>query len=400
MQCSRLLTAAVGRRAGSRAGGLRAAAAPLLGRPAAQRAFAEVPSTAGANVNLAFAGPNSASSSFREAHDQVGLSERQEAFLLERLPRDWTEEDVHSCLRIAGVTLGEDWRANLLLMRSRLGTSMGRALVAVPSHVPHVARACPMGTTYRPMDRYDVENFVEQCERFVNLSDDLRRLARPEHFDRVITITEIPNSYGRRDIAHVIKERCGVTVEPRDVVFRFKRWGRQSDTCYVLCPSAKEADHCVAQIQELAVPKKAAYGALFGATFLWSSRASLFLSHPDLDFLLHGSRFWVFTTGWQEDMNTEEFMAVMNQMQFRPLRAVRQPMSADQSSAFFVEFEGMERTKKAMVRFRRLKWRWRMKGRMPFFAYPRRIDIHRACEDVHEDEDSAADSDLDEPIHY
>jgi len=28
------------------------------------------------------------------------------------------------------------------------------------------------------MDRYDVEAFVEQCERFVNLSDDLRRPGR------------------------------------------------------------------------------------------------------------------------------------------------------------------------------------------------------------------------------
>jgi len=26
------------------------------------------------------------------------------------------------------------------------------------------------------------------------------------------------------DIAHIIKKRCNVVVEPRDVVFRFKRW--------------------------------------------------------------------------------------------------------------------------------------------------------------------------------
>lgn len=392
MRCSHVLAAAVGRRAG-------ACAVPPLGRRIALRTFSEASAPTAAS-NLAVTGATPASSSFREAHDQVGLSERQEAFLLERLPGDWAEADVNSCLRNAGVDLGEDWHNNLLLMRSRLGTSVGRALVAIPAHVPHVARACPAGTTYRPMDRYDIENFVEQCERFVSLSDDLRRLARPENFNRVITITEVPNSYGRKDVAYVIKERCGVTVDPRDVVFRFKRWGRQSDTCYVICPTTKEADHCIAQIQELAVPKKAAYGALFGATFLWSSRGSLFLSHTDLDFLLHDSKFWVFTTGWQEDMSTEEFMAVMNQMQFRPVHAVRHHMTADSSSAFFVQFDNMVCTKKAMVRLRRLKWRWRMKGSIPFFAYPRRVDIHRLDEDVHEDEDSAADSDIDEPIHY
>jgi len=339
------------------------------------------------------------SSTFRESRDQVALSERQDAFLLERLPRDWAEEDIHSCLQRAGLDLGEDWRSKLLIMRSRLGRSIGRVLVASAAHVPHVAQACPSGVTYRPMDRNDVEHFVEQCERFVNLSDDLHRLSRPDYFQRIITISEVPESYGRRDIVHVIKERCGVQVEPRDVVFRFKRWGRQSDACFVICPTARDADHCVAQIQELAVPKRAAYGSLFGAAFLWSSRATLFLSHPDLDFVLD-SKFWVFTTGWQEDMNVDEFSAVMTQMKFRPLRVVRHPIPSDQSSAFFVELEGMQRTKKAMVRLRRLKWRWRMKQETPFFAYPRRIDVHRACEEKFEDEDSAADSDIDEPIHY
>ncbi|CAK0896673.1 unnamed protein product, partial [Prorocentrum cordatum] len=203
-----------------------------------------------------------------------------------------------------------------------------------------------------------------------------------------------------RDVVNVMKMHCGVTVDPRDVIFRFKRWGRQSDTCYVILPTVQQVDHCIQQIQELAVPKRAAYGALFGATFLWSSRAALFLCHPDLDFLLHDSKFWVFTTGWQEDMGTDEFMALMNQMQFCPVRAVRHPMEADRSNAFFMELDGMEMTKRAMIRLRRLKWRWRMKREVPFLAYPRRVDIHRLSEDQYEDEDSAADSDIDEPVHY
>eukprot|EP00440_Ansanella_granifera_P020008 gb/GFBE01021740.1/.p1 GENE.gb/GFBE01021740.1/~~gb/GFBE01021740.1/.p1 ORF type:complete len:392 (+),score=55.05 gb/GFBE01021740.1/:1-1176(+) len=342
-------------------------------------------------------------SSFRESQEQVALSERQEAFLLERLPRDWNEDDIHSSLLKTGIDLGDDWRERVLLMRSRLGVSIGRALVAFPAHVPHVKQAFPTGATYRPMDRADIEAFVEQCERFVNLSDDLRRIARPENFLRVITITEVPSNYGRKDIAHVIQERCGVTVEPRNIVFRFKRWGRQSDTCYVVCPTPADADHCVAQIQELAVPKRAAHGSLFGAAFLWSSRATLFVSDPALDFLLHDCNTWVFTTGWQEDMTVDEFLQVMNQLQFYPVTAVRHHISADGSSSFFMKFEQMEGwsgAKRAMTRLRKLKWRWRIKQSTPFFAYPRRIDVHRACEDRHEDELSDGDSDIDEPIHY
>lgn len=342
-------------------------------------------------------------SSFRESQDQVALSERQEAVLLERLPKDWTEEDIKGALMNAGIDLGPQWRDSVMLMRSRLGVSIGRALVAVNAHVPHVKQVLPPAVMYRPMDRYDVEAFVEQCERFVNLSDDLRRLAEESNFLRVITITEVPPSYGRRDVAHIIRERCGVEVPGRDIVFRFKRWGRQSDTCYVLCPSAKDADHCVAQIQELAVPKRVAYGTLFGAAFLWSSRATLFLSHPSLDFLIHDWKSWVFTTGWQEDMTEDEFMNVMTRLQFFPVRVVRHPISADQSCAFFMKFEQMEGwsgAKRAMARLRKLKWRWRISRETPFFAYPRRIDVHRASETKYEDEESGGDSDIDEPINY
>jgi hypothetical protein len=286
-----------------------------------------------------------------------------------------------------------------MLMRSRLGVSIGRALVAVSAHVPHVAKALPAGVTYKPMDRNDVEAFVEQCERFVRLSDDLRRLAQPENFLRVLTISEVPATYGRRDIVNVIKVHCGVVVDPRDVVFRFKRWGRQSDTCYVLCRSAQDVDHCVSKIQELAVPKRAAYGTLFGAAFLWSSRSTLFVSHPDLDFLLD-SKFWVFTSGWQEDMDAEEFQAVMAQMHIRPVWVHRFPIEADNSSSFFMRFNDMRFTKRTMKSLRRIRRRWRLKPEIPFFAYPRRIDVHRADEEVYEDEDSASDSDIDEPVHY
>jgi len=372
----------------------------LVRRPPAWRSnqVAQLPARGEWRGGTSFATMNP--SSFRESQEQVALSERQEAFLLERMPRDLDESGIKDCLARLGIDFGDAWRDRILLMRSRLGVSIGRALVAVPDHVPHVTQAFPSGTTYRAMDRYDIEAFVEQCERLVRLSDDLRRIAQPENFLRVITITGVPSMYGRQDVAHVIRTHCDVEVDPRNVVFRFKRWGRQSDTCYVICPSLESADHCIAQIQELAVPKRAAYGTLFGATFLWSGRSTLLLCDPDLDFLVHDSKFWVFTTGWQEDMNEDEFLSVMHQMKFFPIRVVRYGVQADRSSAFFMVFDDMDMTKKAMGRLQRLKHRWRMKREMAFMAYPRRIDVHRANEETYEDEDSAGDSDLDEPVHY
>ena len=114
------------------------------------------------------------------------------------------------------------------------------------------------------MDSSDVSCFVEQAERLQRLSDDLRRLSRPENHLKILTISEIPSSYGRRDVAHVLWERCQVAVEPRDVVFRFKRWGRQGDTCYVLCPSSEAVDHCVQEIQ-------VGFRSWFGCCVAWRS---------------------------------------------------------------------------------------------------------------------------------
>ncbi|CAK9051934.1 Uncharacterized protein SCF082_LOCUS28458 [Durusdinium trenchii] len=216
-------------------------------------------------------------------------------------------------------------------MRSRLGRSMGRALIAHPKDVPEIVQELPYGTSYRPMDRSDIEAFLEQSERLVNLSEDLRRLAAPENFLRIMTITEVPSNYGRKDIAYVIKQHCNVVVEPRDIVFRFKRWGRQADTCYVRCPTAESVDHCVQQIQELAVPKRAAHGALFGALELpsYGPAEPLFLQAIRLIDTIsaicqgYGSKMWVFSTGWQE------------------VKVHRHHCTADKSSTFFMQPLGM-----------------------------------------------------------
>merc|ERR1711913_214952 len=118
------------------------------------------------------------------------------------------------------------------------------------------------------------------------------------------------------------------------------------------------------------------------------------------DFLVHDSKFWVFTTGWQEDMDADEFIGLMHELKFYPNRVVRHWVEADRSSAFFMTFDDMFITKKAMSRLRRLKHRWRMKREMAFMAYPRRIDVYRAHKERYEDEDSADESDIDEPVIY
>lgn len=55
-----------------------------------------------------------------------------------------------------------------------------------------------------------------RCERLSTLSDDLRWLARPEHFDRVVTITEIPATYGRRELKDVLLRYADVDIVIRN----------------------------------------------------------------------------------------------------------------------------------------------------------------------------------------
>ena len=81
----------------------------------------------------------------------------------------------------------------------------------------------------------------------------------------------------RKDVAKVLKEHCNVIVDPKDVIFRFAKHGVQSDICFVIIPSVQECDHCIATLQEFAVPKRAAYGGLFGVSFIWSARYFVFI---------------------------------------------------------------------------------------------------------------------------
>lgn len=211
--------------------------------------------------------------SWHDEADALSLSERQEGFLLERLHPSLTEEDIASVLRQG---LAHDISPNtqvrssdILLMRSRLGRSTGRALIKCAEPCAHAVNLFKglMGSctgsespafhsgkitsqeqlftgeenenesapTYRPMDRHDMRLFVEQCEAYVRFSEDLRRLAgadlnysedslllregtekvedpkefcgrRNENFLRVVTIHNVPRAYGRADLAWAIEQ--------------------------------------------------------------------------------------------------------------------------------------------------------------------------------------------------
>jgi len=328
--------------------------------------------------------------------DEVSLSERQVGIHIDSLAKHTNEDTVRN-------RVGCD---NVLMMRSRLGQSQGRVAIltdkAYSNDVLHKFKASDMrdpdrGLRGRPMDTYDVSLFVEQCERFHNISDDLTYLARPEHFSRVVTITDVPKTYGCRDVTDVIEKHCNIAVAPSDVVFRFKRWGTQSDTCYVLAPTEKAANHILHKIQEVAVPKHAKYGELFGASFLWASRSALFLQHPDLNFVADKNPFMLFTTGWGE-VDGEEMRHLLHELSFYPKNIIG-PIQQHDATGFFLEFDNMMLTKCALVRLRSLKKRWQMKPEQPFYAHARRADVHWNFQNEYDDE-IEDEADLDEPVLY
>ncbi|CEL98554.1 unnamed protein product [Vitrella brassicaformis CCMP3155] len=339
----------------------------------------------------------------RASDDTVPMLERQEGLLIEYLPPEsCTAEAIVRACREEGLPVDAN---DVLIMRSRLGRPTGRAMVACEEPLGGTAsedflRHLPRGTRVKIMDKYDVQAFVEQCERYVRLSEDLRFLARPENFRRTVTITELPTSYGRLDLAYFIKKHANVDLAPQDIVFRFKRHGQQSDMAWVVCPTERAANQVIHHIQETAVPKRVQYGTLFGCSFIWARRSSVFLSHPNLDFVPSRSKYQIVTTGWHHDMSEEDFTAMMNEISFYPQRVTGHSIGEHRIGMFFMEFPRMHEVKKAFGRLRHIKKRWGITESEVFFAYPKTADVHWADEEKYADEDSACDTDIDEPVDY
>ncbi|GIX61432.1 uncharacterized protein BcabD6B2_08670 [Babesia caballi] len=369
------------------------------------------------------------------------------------------------CQHPQGVKLSQD---DVHIMRNRFGVACGRVMVLVESvmkpnfdfgdpsaaptqsRLPEQSDSAESGTLSQPCaevsasfitkgvqkalldnlppearayicDEHDVKCYVEQCERYLTLSDDLRRFSEPVNLHRIVTVTGMNKTYGRLELAETIERHTSVRVEPGNITFRFKSNGEQDATAWVLCNTTRDANRIIAKLQEVAVPKRYQYGALVGASFLYAARSALFLSSPELDFLTKKSKYQVcvhsiivkredkatqvFTLGWQPDIDEEELTHLANSLKFFPksVKVVKLPASdgtKHEVGAFF-ECDRMRNTKKLMVRLHMLKRRWKIPEHSIFYAYPKTADVRWESDNgVYQEDDPADDSDLDEPVHY
>lgn len=328
--------------------------------------------------------------------DRFPLRERQETLLLEKL-----SPSISSPKQIKDLTGVEE--EHILMMKTRLGEFTGKALLLVGPDTT-LSEPIPEGVVARPLDRIESEVFVEQCERFVSFTDDIRRLAgeaSKDGFHRIVTLTGIPKSYSRADVGAIISEATKGSVSVthlRDIVFRFKKNGYQSDTCFVLLPTAEDALQVLKAIQEYPVPQRRVYGTSFGCSFVHADRSALFISDPELDFTLDGCKYWVMTLGWNAELDEIQMRSVLNKLAVFPNKIVK--VKGGNGGEFLLRFDRMKNAKLVFTRLNRLKRRWRIPSQIPFFAYPVKADVHFQGDSVHADEASDSDSDLDEPVMY
>ncbi|CAK0896672.1 unnamed protein product, partial [Prorocentrum cordatum] len=150
-----------------------------------------------------------------------------EAILVERLPRDWNEEDLNAALLSCGVDLGGEWRERVLVMRSRLGRSTGRALVATAQHAPHVAPAAR--ELEEEGDKVEVQGVAKPSGRWTATTwspssssanaSSLSARNRPPAPGAARALPPGAHDHGgalelrqERDVVNVMKMHCGVTV--------------------------------------------------------------------------------------------------------------------------------------------------------------------------------------------
>jgi hypothetical protein len=331
--------------------------------------------------------------------DKFPLRERQEALLLERVPME-----LNSAEKIAAV-IGSVEPENILLMKSGIGEFTGR--VAVLGGPTLVISPPGQDSVVRSLDRADTALFVEQCKRYTEFTHDLRRIAEEASksesgFQRIVTLTGLPKSYTRADVMAVISEATNglVRVEnPLNIVFRFKKNGYQSDTCFVLLETADDCHAVIKSVQEYAVPKRRVYGTSFGCSFVYADRSALFVSAPSVDYILGSSKNWVLSLGWSSDLDETQLRGVLEKLAIYPNKIVKLSGIAD-NGGFLLRFDRMKNTKLVFSRLNRLKKRWRIGTHIPFFAFPVQADIHFQGDECHPDEASDCDSDLDEPVMY
>eukprot|EP00916_Digyalum_oweni_P024626 GHVL01040746.1.p1 GENE.GHVL01040746.1~~GHVL01040746.1.p1 ORF type:complete len:354 (-),score=101.93 GHVL01040746.1:194-1111(-) len=295
------------------------------------------------------------------------------------------------------------WNINknkILLQKSRSNCFLGNAIILTDIDIPNISDIFPYNTKSQYLDIIDVKKYIEQWERNIRLTDDIKRISNPIYINRIITISDIPITYGRIDIQNIINN-FNISVNLNNIVFRFSKNGYQSSTCYVVCNSIKDADILLEKIQELPVPIRQQYSSLFGCQFLWSCRDTIFLCNEYLDTIPYRSKYHILSIGWDNEVTDNEFKILMNTLKLYPKNIIKLDINFhDNTTAFIMEFTHMDMTKTAMIRLHFLAKKWKIKKNKIIYAYVRGIDMRKMNIDKYEDDRSDADSDIDEPVEY
>ncbi|VWU49330.1 conserved protein, unknown function [Hepatocystis sp. ex Piliocolobus tephrosceles] len=172
-------------------------------------------------------------------------------------------------------------------------------------------------------DNYEIERYVEECERFIRFSEDIKRISKFENLHKIVTIINIPNCYGRKELSHVIYECAGIKVEKKNIIFRFKKNGIQSDCAYVLCNNTNDANVLIHKMQEYPIAKKYHLKEFYGTAFLYASKNNLFISSEKLDYSIFFSKYLIFTCGWYKDISIKEFESFLITLKIFPKKIIK-----------------------------------------------------------------------------
>ena len=329
------------------------------------------------------------------------LTEQQVGIHLSRLPQSWTEETIVKHLRdVLNVDFHDE---SVLIMKTKIGESTGKALILIEGKespkLQTFIDSLPDGVDLQPFDTSQTRAFVERCERMVSFSEDIQRISEPGNFLKVVTLSGIPELYGRVEVARFIQNHVNVNIDPKNIIFSFTRWGDQSK-CFVLCNSYLDAKLILDKIKETPAPKRVVYGAKFGCSFVSADRSTMFLSMPSLNNVLYGSKYWVATLGWKQQLAEKEVLNILNKQKVFPCEIKVIPISADNTNAFLLRFERMRDVKQVIGRLHDMRLRWHLPKSVPFYAYPATADVHWKGDKIHEDARRDYDGDLDEPVEY
>ena len=192
-----------------------------------------------------------------------------------------------------------------------------------------------------------------------------------------------------------------VKILPKNVIFQFSNFGEQKDICYVIVPEKEDVVEVTTKVKEVAVPQRIVYGTGFGCSFVSSSVDHMFLSYGNLDYVLHGSKYWVMSMGWEKGSSIESITPTLHSHKIFPIYIIQSPSVGDDSmTGFLMKFERMKDVKEVMVRIHGMGGRNGLPAHKFRYAQPVLADIHWHGDQVHADRRKDDDGYLDEPIDY